>query len=335
MTTDLELVSWGGSQKWLPLIIPYFFIKSLWIYARKGPDHIHLGDALLSPLGLILKSLFKRPVSVTVHGLDVTWKFRLYQFLVPRCLKRLDKIICVSEQTRKECIIRGVDEEKIVVIPNGVDPEEFYITEGRLGLKEDLSNRLKIDLGNKKILLSVGRLVERKGFHWFISETLPRAIGKRGDVLYLIVGKGPFAGKIRETVRDHDLRDHVLLLGEVDNGTLRLLYNVSDVLVMPNIKVEGDIEGFGLVALEAASCGLPVVASNLEGIKDAIKHEKNGFLIEPYDAQEFTNVIIKLLKNDEKRQKFGEEAKIFVLQNYSWKTISRRHLEEFTGTGAR
>ena len=331
---NLELISWGGSQKWLPLVIPYFFIKASWVLLRKRVGIIHLGDASLSPLALVLKHLFNRSVTVTVHGLDITWKFQLYQLLVPGCLKRLDKVICVSQQTKKECLARGVNGQKIVIIPSGVDPQEFQIEKNQRKIRKLLQEKVKVKLQGKKILLSVGRLVERKGFHWFISEVLPTILNERRDVAYLIAGGGPLKNRIRESVRKNGLENHAFLLGAVDHETLKLLYNASAVFVMPNVKVKGDMEGFGIVALEAASCRLPVVASNLEGIKDAIKHEKNGFLIEPYNAQEFANVIIKLLKNDEKRQKFGKEAMKFVLKNYNWKKTSERYLEEFARMGA-
>ena len=323
---QIELVSWGGSQKWLPLILLYFFIKSFWILLRRNIDIIHLGDALLAPLGFMLGQIFRKPVTVTVHAKDIVWNFKLYQLLIPRFLSRLQKVICVSKHTRKECIIRGVKPRKAVVIPNGVDPSEFPMNEDKQTIRRLLSARLNIDIGEKKLLLSVGRLVHRKGFHWFISNVMPNLVEIRRDILYLIAGEGPLHKEIQGVIKRRGLEEYVVLLGMVDNKTLKLLYNASDVLIMPNIRVEGDTEGFVIVALEASSCGLPVIASRLEGIEDAVKDGVNGLLVEPYDAEGFVKAVIKTLE----RNGFDSEyIRLFVTENFSWDLVSARYLAEF------
>lgn len=88
------------------------------------------------------------------------------------------------------------------------------------------------------------------------------------------------------------------------------------------------MEGFGLVAIEAASAKLPVIASNIEGLKDAIKEGQNGFLIEPYDSESYARKINELLADDDFRKNFGEKARNFIIDNYSWGKISKRYLEE-------
>ncbi|MBA7626320.1 hypothetical protein ES703_33766 [subsurface metagenome] len=117
---NVELISWNKSQKWLPFFLFYFLVRSCYVLFTKKIDIIHLGDSLLSPLGLILNKAFRVPVTVTVHGLDITWGFWFYQVLIPRCLSGLHRIICVSTHTGKECLRRRIPEEKVVIIPNGV-----------------------------------------------------------------------------------------------------------------------------------------------------------------------------------------------------------------------
>ena len=122
---DTTVISWGKSQKFLPLIIPYFFIKSLFIIPKKGITHIHFGDALLTPMGVLLKLLFHKKTSVTVHGLDITFAFPGYQWIISKSLKKMDRIICASNATKYECIKRGIPDDLCIFIPWGVYPDQF------------------------------------------------------------------------------------------------------------------------------------------------------------------------------------------------------------------
>ena len=324
---DVILVKWGGSNKWLPLVLPCILIRSFLILLTNRVDVIYLQDGLLSPLGVILK-VFKISIVITIHGLDITYKNKFYQLVVPKCVGHLDKVVCISHATKNECIQRGISEEKLIVIPHGIKDEFYMMGERKEKLRNNLSKKLNIDLKNKKILLSVGRLVERKGIHWFIESVVPKIVGQR-NIVYLIAGDGICREKIKKGINKNNLENCVTMLGKVDHEMLKLLYNTSDIFVMPNIPVKGDMEGFGIVAMEAASCGVPVVASDMEGIKDAVKDEKNGFLIEYYNMQEFVNVVTKLLKDDNEREEFGKIAREFSLENYCWTKIAGEYLEEF------
>ena len=325
---DVRLVKWGGSNKWLPLILPWFLLSSLPVLSSGKATLIYLQDGLLAPLGLILKLLARKPVVTTIHGLDITYGNRFYQSVVPRCAKRLDKVICVSDATKEACLRRGIQAEKIAVIPNGIS-DDFYTKEGRQQLRAGLSQKLQIDLNGKRILLSVGRLVERKGIHWFVENVMPILTEKDKAYVYLIAGEGAFAPKIRDAIEAASLKDCVFMLGGVDDDMLKCLYNASDIFIMPNVPVEGDMEGFGLVALEASSCALPVVASNVDGIKDAVKSKENGFLVEPYDTQGFVEIIEWLLANARRRGEFGTRAREFTLENYGWEKVAKLYLEQF------
>jgi glycosyltransferase involved in cell wall biosynthesis len=327
LTSDVVLIKWSRSNKWLLMVLPYFLLKSSWILFTKKIDIIYLQDGLLSPIGLLLK-FFRKPVVITVHGLDITYDNVFYQFIVPRCIKRLNKVIVISEATKQECIKRGIPETKLFIVPNGIS-DVYYTNEDKRILRNQLSSEINIQLQRKKILLSVGRLVERKGFHWFVGEVVPKLLKKRSDFVYLIVGEGKFNEIIERLVYKNDLFNHVFMLGRVNDRTLKLLFNSSDVFVMPNIPVKGDIEGFGIVALEAASCGLPVVASRLEGLKDAIVEGKNGFFVKAYDVNGFVEMVDLLLKKDRDRKKLRDNIRDFTLENYSWKNIAKLYFKGF------
>jgi len=325
--TDVKLIKWDGSNKWLFLVLPYFLLKSCCtLLLKKKVKVIYLQDGLLSPLGVVLKNIFNKPVSITIHGLDITYKNSFYQFLIPRCVRKLDEIICVSTATREQCLKRRIPQNKIIVIPNGIS-DEFYIKEDIQKLKDKLSEKLKLNLKNKKIILSVGRIVERKGFHWFIENVLPKIIDKEKDAIYLIAGDGPLKERIKNSIMNIDMKKYAILLGKVDDETLKLLYNSSDVMVIPNIPVKGDIEGFGIVALEATSCGLPVVASNIEGIRDAIVNGKNGFLAEACSAERFSTRLLSMLGDTRRARGIGEKAREFTLENFAWRKIARAYFK--------
>ena len=325
---DVILVKWGGSNNWLPLVLPGILIRSFLILLTGKVDVIYLQDGLLSPLGVILK-LFKIPIVITIHGLDITYKNKFYQLVVPKCIGHLDKVVCISQATKNECIQRGISEEKLVIIPNGIKDELYMLGESKEKLRSDLSKKININLKSKKILLSVGRLVERKGIHWFTESVVPKIAEQKKDIIYLIAGDGICREKIKECIHRNKLEEYIIMLGKVDDGMLKLLYNTSDIFVMPNIPVKGDMEGFGIVAMEAASCGMPVVASNIEGIKDAIKDGVNGILIEPYSVNQFTDTIADLLKNPNKNNSIVGNSRDYTLNTYQWNNISKEYRTVF------
>ncbi|MDZ4246817.1 MAG: glycosyltransferase family 4 protein, partial [Dehalococcoidia bacterium] len=296
--TDVKLVKWGGSNKWLPIVLPYLLFKSMWALTTSDIKVIYLQDGLLAPLGVILK-VFGKPVLVTVHGRDIAYENRLYQFLIPGSMKRLNRVTCVSSAIRDACLTKGVSADKAVVILNGIS-DEYYMNGDKPEARKKLEEILGKELGDRKILLSVGRFVEKKGIHWFVENVMPELANT--GCAYVIAGDGVLASLIKKRIEENNLENSVFLAGWAEKGLLRILYNAADMFIMPNVPVNGDMEGFGLVALETASCGLPVVASDLEGIKDAIQDGKNGFLLEPGNARIFTDKIKELLENDELRQ---------------------------------
>jgi len=123
---------------------------------------------------------------------------------------------------------------------------------------------------------------------WFAEKVMPRL---DGSYLYVVAGEGPERGTIQKIVDRCNLQGRVLLLGEVSDEDRKLIYNASDIFIMPNITVPGDVEGFGIVALEAGSCGLPVVASNIQGLRDAVINGKTGYLVGEGDVEGFVSRI--------------------------------------------
>jgi len=319
---DVEVIP-NRFGKYSPIFYVYAIFRSIGISA----DVVLLSDALLSPLIPVFKLIKRVPVVVKVHGLDITYSNPVYQLFIPRMTNIADKVICISDATRYECVKRGINHDKCVVIPVGIEPGEVVLPGNKDEHVRAVEDITGVKLSDRKIILSVGRLVERKGFHWFVESVMPELVQLDGDIVYLIAGDGPYRDVIENIVISKNLKDNVILLGKVDRNTLRLLYNAADVFVMPNIPVNGDLEGFGIVVLEASSCGVPVVASNIDGIKDAVLNGKSGILVDAYDSNGFIEAICKLI--NDKRMSNSENVKKSTYNSFRLDKISFEYIKHF------
>ena len=293
-------ITLSKSIKHLIWFLPYSFFKALYLIRKYSVQSVHLCDGLLAPVDLFLKVLTDSKVTVTIHGLDITYRHPFYQRFIPWCISRLDGIVCVSRSTRDECVLRGIPSSICTVIPNGIRPDQLFFQQPKSELRRKLENVISLSLDNKKVLFTIGHLVKRKGVAWFVENVMPRL---EGSYLYVVAGEGPERRTIQEIVYRSNLQDRVLLLGEVSDGDRSIIYNASDIFVMPNITVPGDVEGFGIVVLEAGSCGLPVVASNIQGLQDAVINGKTGYLVEEGDVDGFVCRITDMnLEKDQIRE---------------------------------
>ena len=329
-TKDFHIISWGGSQLFLPLFLITAFLKTFYYCIFKNVNCIYISDGLLSPFGLVLKKMFCLPVVGTVHGRDIAFNNKIYQKLVPWSLKRLDKILCVSSKLEKECIKRKIPEHLIEVIPNGIDIEDFEckVTPAHISHFESLA---QTSFEKKRILITVGRLVPKKGIHSFLTNILPLVLKKNPGVIYLIVGDGPLEAEIRRIINDRQLGEHAFLVGKVnmDSHLLPVVYKMADIFVMPNIPVDNDLEGFGIVALESCASGKPVIASKVDGIPDAIKDGENGILIQHADYSCFSDKILELLENHGAYREISQKCKQYVAEHYSWEKIASQYWNIF------
>ncbi|MDZ7786329.1 MAG: glycosyltransferase family 4 protein [Candidatus Saccharibacteria bacterium] len=323
---ELSKITWGGSNKLLPLVLPWFFVKGFWrLLSNRDIKVIHMQDAVQAPIGWLLHVIFRKPYVVVAHGLDITYNSKIYQILILPFVGRADAVISISSATGDEAIKRGTMPGKSHVITLGTHDDYGKVVPDR----EQLSQEISYVLEDRTLLLTTGRLVKRKGVEWFITNVLPQLVKKDQNVLYLVAGDGVERDKINEAVTSNNMTDNVVLLGRVSDSVRSLLYQSCDVFVMPNIVVPGDMEGFGIVAHEAATAKLPVVASNLEGIADAIKNNKNGILVKSGDKEAFLRALDKLLKDRTYRKKFGEKAREFTLNEYSWENIANQYIKVY------
>lgn len=319
----VKLIKWGGSNRWLIFVYPILLIRSLISAVAGRPDVIYLQDGVMAPLGWILKKILRLPSVITIHGLEITYQNKLYVWLIRSFVGKQTAIVSVSKATKAQ--IENIFERvKVKVINNGLK-DTFFLTTSRASERTGLAKACGLDpsvLKNAKILHTNGRLVRRKGVYWFVENVLPDLIERDKNIIYLVSGSGEDKSKIIQAAKKYKVESHVKLLGRIPQNVLKNLYNSADIFVMPNIPIKDDIEGFGLVALEAASCGTTVIASNIEGIQDAIIDGKNGFLIPAGSKEAYIDKIYKELKGPSLK---STDIRNFTLNKFNWRTVATEY----------
>jgi len=302
----------------------FFLVTLLWKIPRDvkryNPDVILFSSMVTACVLPAMRKLSVPTVTIN-HGQDVTLPVRLYQWYLKYVFRKLNGVISVSSATRKASIARGLDPGKGVALPNGFD----VIKNGELPSKSEalsyIEREFYTNLNGKRILLTVGRQVKRKGHAWFIEEVLPRV---KSDVLYLIVGSGPEFNHIQSVVENSPVKDQIIMTGKLPKNLLNTCYVAADLFIMPNIPVPGDMEGFGIVLLEANRAGVPAIASDLEGIKDVIEQGVNGYRIIPGDSMAFASKIDEVLNGD--LEAFSKSSKKYVTDTFNWDVVVEKYI---------
>lgn len=289
------------------LLVPFLCV-ALWanlFRMRKQFDVVHAHWII--PQGII-QSFFKVPYVVTGHGGDVTSMNRgILKRAKIRCLKKADYITAVSSHLKN--VIQDIyPVRNIEIQPMGCCTKNF-------GTQYKIENYF--NQGDKKVILFVGRLAEKKGVTYLIDAM------RNVDAKLVIVGKGPLEKELREQAVF--LGDKVQFLGSKTHEELKTIYASADIFVAPSITAkDGDQEGFGLVILEAMASGLPVVASNSGGIVEIITDHQNGLLTEEKNSDDIAKKINWLLKHQEKRECILRNAKKTV-DKYDYQSIAERY----------
>lgn len=307
--TSVDLFANKKGNRFLPFFLVAAAIRI--IVTAKRYDVIHLGDGLLGVLVPLAHACGGSAVTITVHGLDVTYDRWLYRaVIIPRILQA-DRVVAISRNTRALCLARGIPAERIAVIPNGISFESGD------GLTATRPRNASPALDSGRILCTVGRLIKRKGHEWFVREVMPRL---DGSYVYLIAGDGPERSAIERAIADLRLENRVLLLGLIGDGEKEWLLRAAHLFIMPNIPVAGDVEGFGLVLAEAATRGLMSIASDLDGIPDAVLPGQSGILVEPLNSGAFA-AAIESAEPDRDRVAAAADS-------FAWPRIAGLYVEE-------
>lgn len=293
-------------------------LSTFFVLIKGNFDVIHA--QWIFPQGLIaviLKFIFRKPVVVTGHGVDV-FGLKKINFLKTFILKNSDTCTVNSKATF-EAAYKLCPSAKIEIIPPGVDLTMFRKD------KLDMSWRKKFG-DQPKIILAVGRFIKWKGFEYII-RALPHILPKFPNAKVVLVGSGPEEENLKRLAQKLNLEigKNVFFLGPTEPDKLSHIYASSDVLVSPSITLSstGEKEGLGNVILEALASGTPVVASRSGGIVDIIDGHSTGFLFEERNYRELAEKIIYVFSKRQIRERLSKNGLKLVTEKYDWKKISR------------
>ncbi len=296
------------------------FLVTLWLTVRDRVDVLHAGQ--LYPVGLAVYAVHRLtgvPYVAYVHGEELTTLGRapVAGWAIRKVLGRAGAVFVNSRFTWGQVRGFGVPETRIRLVRPGVDLVRFRPTDGaRL--------RARYGVRDEAVLLTVGRLIPRKGQDTVI-RLLPH-VGRHVPVVYWVAGEGTETerSRLERLAEEHGVRDRVRLIGAVSDSELPALYSACDVFVMLNRTTpDGDVEGFGMVFLEAGACGRPVVGGASGGAVEAVRHGVTGYLVPEGDEDAAVRTLVGLLQDPEARERMGEAGRRFAAR-HGWERRAQR-----------
>lgn len=268
------------------------------IQAEK-PDLLHIhsrrGDLLSALAGRLenVAMIHSRRVDNPPRRIDLAIKFPLFK-----------RIVTISEGIREVLLHAGVPPNQVLCVPSAVDTERFKPACGREWFLREFS----LEAG-RPVLAVIAQLIPRKG-HRVLFDALPAVLARHADVRVLIFGQGPLEGDLRRIVREQGLEEKVLFAGFRDD--LAHVIPCLDLIVHPAL-----MEGLGVSLLEAAACGVPIVASRAGGMPEVVRDGINGYLVEPGNNEELAEAVNKLLDQPARLAEFGRAGRELVLERFS------------------
>ena len=348
---DLSVVGPAGCGRFLPptvraVEVPHrplarFLMagsRAAWRMAAARPRVVLAGSGLAAPLAWLAARRARSKLVVYLHGLDVVAPSAIYQHCWLPFIRRADLVLVNSRNTRRLASERGVPAANIEVLHPGAAPVAPDAGAA-------LAFRETHGLGDRPMLLSVGRLTPRKGLAEFIRRALPAIVERCPEAVLMVIGAdaddavqvaaGSELSRIRQAVAQAGLDTNVRLLPPCDDTVLSAAYFAADVHVFPVLDLPGDVEGFGMVAIEAAAHGLPTVGFAVGGVPDAIAEGRSGSLVVAGDYPGFAvHVGDWLAKRADPDVAAGCRL---VAAEFDWEHFDRRlqeHLRRMDAAGA-
>lgn len=297
--------------------------RAVGLLREHGCTAVWFGAA--APLGLMAPALRKAGAErlvATTHGHEAGWaQLPASRQLLGRIGESTDTITYLGEYTRSR-IAAALSPEaaaRMVQLPPGVDEKVFHPGSGGAEV------RARLGLTDRPVVVCVSRLVPRKGQDTLIL-AMPRILARQPDAVLLIVGGGPYEKDLRRLARETGVTDSVRFTGAVPWSELPAHYGAGDVFAMPCRTRRGglDVEGLGIVYLEASATGLPVVAGDSGGAPDAVLDGETGWVVRGGSPEEAADRIVALLGDPELRQNMGERGRQWVEERWRWDLLAER-----------
>lgn len=279
----------------LPRFLATTLMSALVLAARRKPEVVIAGSGLSAPIAWLAARLVGGRMVVYLHGLDVVAPSAVYRWLWLPFIRRCDLALVNSANTARLACEKGVPAGRVQILHPGTDIPA-------LDTDKALAFRERFGIAQCPLLLSVGRLTRRKGLAEFVRYALPAILDRQPDTLLLVIGEdarnalhspgGSERERIRREARQAGVEHSLRFLGHCDEPTLAAAYQASNVHVFPVLDLPGDVEGFGMVALEAAAHGLPTVAFAVGGVPDAVCDGRTGRLLPQGDYRALGEAVL-------------------------------------------
>jgi phosphatidylinositol alpha-1,6-mannosyltransferase len=325
---DLRLVR-------LPLTFPTWGLLStqgVWHYGRavqqllrlvkrERIDAVHCGRCLPEGLiALLLRCLTGFPYLCYAHGEELNYAHfsREFRWLMRSVYRGARLVIANSRNTQRLLLSEWrLPSKRVRLLHPGVDTTRFVPAARDPGMRDRLGWQ------QRPIVLTVGRLQKRKG-HDMLIRALHRVRRRIPNVLYAIAGEGEERPHLEQLVIEEGLSDHVQFLGEPSDQDLVRCYQQCDLFVLPNRQVGKDIEGFGMVLLEAQACGKPVLAGASGGTAETMRQKETGLVVSCDQPEPLADGVIEFLGAPDRLGQMGRAARSWVVERFDWASLTRR-----------
>ncbi|MBN0047287.1 glycosyltransferase family 4 protein [Streptomyces actuosus] len=297
--------------------------RAVGLLREHGCTAVWFGAA--APLGLMapaLRGAGAERIVATTHGHEAGWaQLPAARQLLRRIGETTDTITYLGEYTRSRIanVLTTDAAARMVQLPPGVDEKTFHPASGGDEV------RARLGLTDRPVVVCVSRLVRRKGQDTLI-RAMPRILTAEPDTVLLIVGGGPYEKDLRRLARETGVAGSVRFTGPVPWSELPAHYGAGDVFAMPCRTRRGglDVEGLGIVYLEASATGLPVVAGDSGGAPDAVLDGETGWVVRGGSAEETADRIVALLGDAELRSRMGERGRRWVEEKWRWGLLAEK-----------
>lgn len=328
----LQFSNWGLFDPRGGLQYGRGFLRLSRLITELKPDAIHCNKCLPEGLlALLIKQRRGIPFACFAHGEELTLADTSHElrWLTRRVSTAAGLIVANTNNTKAIMATTfQAHPDKVVVLHPGVDASRFTPA------PPDPAIRRRLGWEGRKVVLTVGALQRRKGQDMLI-RALPAIRQRRPDVLYAMIGEGWEREYLEKLVAEQGVGDIVQFRGAPKDDELILCYQQCDLFALPNRQVDYDIEGFGIVLIEAQACGKPVIAGRSGGTREALQPGRTGELIACETPDELSRVVAALLDDDQRRAVMGAHAREYVLGQFDWPVLTRRAESLFSATAER